>query len=548
LGGIVAVSGVKGFVKADGQKLINGEGCEILLRGVGLGGWLLPEGYMWCFPEHVDRPRRMEKMIEDLVGKEKAKKFWKNYFEGYTTEADIQKIASEGFNSIRVPINSRQLFSENQQNCFCEEHLQLIDRVVGWCKKYGLYVILDLHGAPGGQTGTNIDDSEYDKPELFTNEDNKLLTIKIWRMLAERYKDEWTVAGYDLLNEPLPDWFSEYNGQVMPLYMEIVKAIREVDKNHMIILEGVHWSTDWSIFKEKPDDNLMLQFHKYWNNPDTESIQVFLDKRKEWNVPIFMGEGGENNKEWLTGAFRLYEDHNISWNFWTWKKMNRDNSPCSIKMPENWDILVNYIKGGVKPDEVTVENILNKFINNLSLDMCEYHPEIINALFCRPPILIPAIFYGYKGDGVSFGVYNTKVSQIDFRVKDEIDIQFVDGLEKQPNFKHMAGEPWKTDEWMYIQLADQDEVSYEITVDAKSMSFFFMVNLCVKAIESQGYLFVIIDGSVKQSAELIKVDPSWEIVSLTDAIYLEPGTHTIVIKAKGNPVGLKWLEVQAKLL
>ena len=108
------MSGEKGFVTADGQKLINGEGCEILVRGVGLGGWLLPEGYMWCFPEHVDRPRRMEKMIEDLVGKEKAKKFWKNYFEGYITEADIQKIASEGFNSIRVPINSRQLFFENQ--------------------------------------------------------------------------------------------------------------------------------------------------------------------------------------------------------------------------------------------------------------------------------------------------------------------------------------------------------------------------------------------------------------------------------------------------
>lgn len=152
-------------------------------------------------------------------------------------------------------------------------------------------------------------------------------------MLAERYKDEWIVAGYDLLNEPLPEWFAEHNDQVMPLYREIIAAIREVDARHMIILEGVHWATDWSIFEEKPgnelpDQNLMLQFHKYWNNPDTESIQKYLDAREQLNVPLFMGEGGENNKDWYAGAFRLFEDHGISWNFWTWKKLDTDNSPA----------------------------------------------------------------------------------------------------------------------------------------------------------------------------------------------------------------------------
>jgi endoglucanase len=316
---------VIGFVRAEGSKLVNDEGREIILRGVGFGNWLLPEGYMWKFPKEGDRPRRIEQMIENLIGSGKAVRFWELYYDRYIAEADIERIAAEGFNSVRVPINSRFLLEEGESLRVKEHHLAYIDRMIGWCRDHRLYVILDLHGAPGGQTGTNIDDSVNDHPDLFTDENNKLLTVGLWRMLAERYKDEWIVAGYDLLNEPLPDWFSNYNNQIIPLYKEIVKAIREVDTRHLIILEGVHWATDWSIFTEKIDDNLMLQFHKYWSNPDTESLRPYLDKREEWNVPIFMGEGGENSKDWYVEAFQLFEEHDISWNFWPWKKLDTKN-------------------------------------------------------------------------------------------------------------------------------------------------------------------------------------------------------------------------------
>jgi endoglucanase len=375
-------SEVSGYVRAEGRKLVNGEGRELLLRGVGFGNWLLPEGYMWKFPKEGDRPRRMERMVENLIGPGKAALFWELYYDRYITEEDIIRIAAEGFNSVRVPINARFLMKEGMLPLQVKEHrLAYIDRLIAWCREHRLYVILDLHGAPGGQTGTNIDDSERDQPELFTDDKNKQLTVELWRMLAARYKDEWIVAGYDLLNEPLPDWFAEYNHHMMPLYKEIIQAIREVDQRHMIILEGVHWATDWSIFTEKLDSNLMLQFHKYWSTPDTESLRPFLDKRVEWDVPIFMGEGGENNNDWYAQAFQLFEDHSISWNFWPWKKLDTKNSPCSIPMPVDWNLLVRYLEGGERPDTDSAERILWEFLDHLPLGQCAYHEEVIRALF-----------------------------------------------------------------------------------------------------------------------------------------------------------------------
>lgn len=530
---------VNGFLRTKGQKLINGEEREVLLRGVGLGGWLLPEGYMWCFPEHVDRPRRIEQMIKDLIGEEKSKRFWETYYECYITEADIRQIAFEEFNSVRVPISSRFILEGRDSGKYNEHHLQLIDRLIEWCTTHRLYVILDLHGAPGGQTGANIDDSEHDRPELFMNEENKHLTIALWRMLAERYKDEWIVAGYDLLNEPLPEWFSRYNGHVMPLYREIAKAIRKVDKLHIIILEGVHWATDWSIFTEKIDNNIVLEFHKYWNNPDTESIQSYLNKREEWNVPIFMGEGGENNCDWYTGAFRLFEDHNISWNFWTWKKMNTNNSPCSIKMPVEWCRLVDYLKGGVKPDEKTVERILQEYLYNILFDRCMYHQQVVRSIFRRPPIRIPAIFYGYRGKGVSFGIMHRTDRQIRFRINDCTDILFIKDGKSVPNFKHSQGEPWRTDEQLCVRLAQGDWLAYEFEVFSKGS--FFTIDLHMYALDEKGEVIVSVDDIAVWTAE-VKVE-LWKTTYLKRTFWLNPGLHRIIIRARGSSVCVQWLEI-----
>ncbi|QJD88155.1 cellulase family glycosylhydrolase [Cohnella herbarum] len=537
---------VSGFLRAEGRKLVNGDGREILLRGVGFGSWLLPEGYMWSFPDKGDRPRRIERMIEELIGADQAASFWETYYDRYVSESDIRRIAEEGLNSVRVPINSRFLLEEGEGSPvrYKEKHLALLDRMIGWCRKHRLYVILDLHGAPGGQTGTNIDDSEFDRPELFLDKRNAGLTLELWAMLAARYKDEWIVAGYDLLNEPLPDWFAVYNDRIMPLYKEIVRAIREVDDRHMIILEGAHWSTDWSIFDEKIDHNIMLQFHKYWNNPDTESIQAYLDKRELWDVPIFMGEGGENNKEWYAGAFRLFEDHGISWNFWTWKKLERDNSPCSIRRPEGWNLLVEYLEGGAKPSPEVASTVLTEYLANIAFERCEYDPDVVGALLRRPPVRIPAIFYGYGGAGISYYVSKKREESVGFRDNDGTDIRFVDNRRKIPNFQHGRGEPWLPEERMCVQLATGDWLAYEFDVPDRGelfCNYTVSLRLCAVEGESETGMKIKID---ERSCGFVQAGPDWKTVQLPNEIRVSSGLRRLVSTAEGGYVRIEWIELR----
>ncbi len=453
---------IKGFLHTKGRNIYNAEGEKVLLKGVGFGNWLLPEGYMWKFYESCDRPRRIEELIQKLVGEKLADQFWEKFREHYISEEDIACIAKEGFNSIRLPVNYR-VIQEEETGDLLEDRMSLIDRAIDWCSKYGLYVILDLHGAPGGQTGTNIDDSEHDLPELFIKESNQRRTIQLWYQLADRYKDNKAIGGYDLLNEPLPQWFCRYNDRVLPLYKEITAAIRQVDKNHMIILEGVHWSTDWSIFGgsalQNFDDNYILQFHKYWSNPDEESIKPYLDLREKLNIPIFMGEGGENNKDWYTGVFQMYEDFNISWNFWVWKKLDTNNSPCSIKLPKDWQRIIDYIKGDLTLDSNDAWRILSEYLENIPFEKCHYNKGVVNSILRRIPLKIPAEYYGYKGENVDFHVEKPVENPIGFRNQDKSGIQFVRG-EGVLNFKHYGGEEKREEEELYIEIRKEEWFNY----------------------------------------------------------------------------------------
>lgn len=533
---------VTGFVRAEGQQIVNGNGKPFLLRGVGLGSWLLPEGYMWRFPEQGDRPRRMEKMIEEVIGQVKAEQFWETYYDFHSSEADIRRIAEEGFNSVRLPINARFLIEDGYPVRFKEQHMQILDRMIDWCKTYKLYVILDLHGAPGGQTGTNIDDSENDQPQLFMEESHRQATIEIWRELASRYKDEWIVAGYDLLNEPLPEWFKMYNDQVMPLYKEITEAIREIDKKHMIILEGAHWATDWSVFDDKFDDNLMLQFHKYWNNPDQESIQKFLDKRDEWNVPIFMGEGGENNIEWYVGAFSLYDDLSISWNFWTWKKITTSNSPCSIRQPEGWQLFVDYLQGGSKPDADTAERILTSYLENMRIENCDYHPEVVNSLLRRPSLQIPAIFYGYRREGISYSLAHKVEQNVGFRVQDGTDIRFIDSTRTTPNFEHGRGQTWADDERLCLQASSEDWFKYEIFVRSSQEYSSYAMEVKMSAVGEDACLTIFVDDEKVESISL--QGEEWRTYPLNNRLSLTQGLHQIQLKVAMGTIRMDWLAIR----
>ncbi len=427
------------------------DGKPLLLRGFGLGGWLLPEGYMWKLYGKCDRPRRMEALIEGLCGEAYAMHFWQKYFDWYITAWDMEQIKKQGFNSVRLPLNARHLGEE--------EPLTRIDNLIAWCRKLGLFVILDMHGAPGGQTGTNIDDCENDRPELFEKDAHQQELIDLWRMLARRYKDETAVAGYDLLNEPLPQWFSSHNASVLPLYRRLTQAIREEDNNHMIIVEGVHWATDFSIFEalenEPLDDNCMLQFHKYWSNPDRESITPYLNFREKLNMPLFMGEGGENNLPWYTAVFPLYERENISWSFWSYKKMDCKNSPITFPMPHGWDDLIRHLDGELELSSDHAEQIFDGFLHAIATPQMNH--DVFRALRRQPPLTIPAEHYD------TCKAVSNRLPGADYRATDGLTIQFLNGKTGEPNYQRYGGEDQPEEENLILRLFTGDSATYRLS-------------------------------------------------------------------------------------
>jgi hypothetical protein len=375
-----------GFVHVQGTDIVDGGGRPLLLRGVGLGNWLLPEGYMWKFSDPLSSPRQIEAHVERLIGADAAADFWHRFRETFITEADVARIAELGFDHIRLPINSRGVITDDGE--FIERGFEYIDRTARWCARHGLWLLLDLHGAPGGQTGRNIDDSPNNKPELFMDDRYRRLTVDLWREIARRYADNTTIMGYDLLNEPLPEeWQHVYPKELVALYLELTAAIREVDQDHLIMYEGSQWATNWSIFTHVFDPNSVLQFHRYWCAPERASIAEYLDARERLDLPIYMGEGGENTPEWIYTATQLYERHNIGWNFWPWKKLDTFTSPVSGELPEGWERIADP-DTDIDPDSARA--ILDTALDNLTLAKCTVREDVLNAMFGRGPLRLPA--------------------------------------------------------------------------------------------------------------------------------------------------------------
>jgi len=471
------------FISAQGGKLFAGEE-EILLRGFGLGGWLLPEGYMWQFYTGCDRPRRIEQFIESLCGHEYADSFWDRYLASYITEDDIRWIAGEGFNCVRLPLNARHLYINRNDGCdSLSAMIRHVDDLIGWCSRYGVYVILDMHAAPGGQTGQNIDDSEDDLPRLFIDPSNRMELEKLWKDIAGRYADEPAVAGYDLLNEPLPDQFSKYNDQVLPLYRELSESIRKVDARHIIILEGVHWATDFSIFDSLVKgeiNNLVLQFHKYWNTPDRESLAPYIACAERLGTPLLMGEGGENNLAWYTTVFPLYKQSRISWSFWTYKKMGNENSPVSFACPAGWDTIITWLDGGLKPSQDTARGIFDIFLYEIAHS--QKNMAVIRALKREVPLEIPCEAYD------EYKISNERRPGALLREKDPVTLLFANGKKGVPDYRRYNGESQPAEENIIVELHEGEELSYRFTMSKCG-------NLSVAvSFTGDGYISICVDG------------------------------------------------------
>ena len=312
------------FIHADGTQLVDAQGERFAVKGINLGNWLVPEGYMFRFARKR-APSEIAEVIEALVGPQEAARFWAAFREDYVTQADIRFIKAAGFNTVRVPLHWRLFVApgaadDGSADKFEGQGWTLLDRLVGWCRDAGLRVIVDLHAAPGGQTGVNHDDGTG-FPLTFYVPRYRALTVALWKAIAAHYRGEPAVLGYDLLNEPISPYSDEpyLNPRLEPLYREIVAAIRSVDAHHVVLLAGGQWSTSFAMFGRPFDANAVYTYHKFWAKPTRDALQSYLNFSKSWNVPILIGETGEMNNQWNARFRELHERFGIGWVFWPYK-------------------------------------------------------------------------------------------------------------------------------------------------------------------------------------------------------------------------------------
>ena len=380
------------FISTRGRDFIGLDGKPLLLRGINLGNWLLPEGYMFKF-KRANSPRLIGGVINQLIGEDEARRFWKAYRDNYITDEDIRFIKKAGFNSVRVPFNYRLFVTEGEPQRLEGAGYELLDRVVGWCKKEGLFVILDMHAAPGGQTGDNIDDS-WGYPFLFESAESQELMVRIWQKIAARYKNEPTVCGYDLLNEPIAHFFDAtyFNPKLEPVYRKVVAGIREVDRNHVIFLGGAQWDTNFKVFGPPFDEKLAYTFHKYWMEVKQEAIQEYVDFANKYKVPVWMGESGENTDEWIASFRTLLERNGIGWCFWPYKKLDATSCIASINKPADWDAIVVFADHprasfeevrNNRPPKEKIDKALADILEQIKFKNCKINEGYLKAIGLR---------------------------------------------------------------------------------------------------------------------------------------------------------------------
>jgi hypothetical protein len=385
----------QGFLHAKDGLIVDGQGKEVLLRGMGLGGWMLQEGYMLGINKDGTQ-HSIKARISDLVGEDECEKFYRLWLQNHMTQADVDLLAANGFNSVRLPMHYGLFTLPIQQesspgsNTWLNTGFNLTDNLLAWCKANKVYLILDLHAAPGGQgKDTNISDYDASKPSLWESELNQRKTVALWRKLAEHYAHEPWIGGYDLLNEP--NWTFEgkdKNGKddsanlpIWDIYQAITKAIREVDRNHMIIIEGNGWGNNYNGFPGPWDDNLVFSFHKYWNPNTQDTITRYLTMRERYHLPLWLGESGENSNEWFRDCVALVEKNHIGWSWWPHKKVNSESCTMTVKRPEGFKKAVDYWnRRGERPSREMAIKGLSELAENLKAANCRFNTNVARAL------------------------------------------------------------------------------------------------------------------------------------------------------------------------
>jgi aryl-phospho-beta-D-glucosidase BglC (GH1 family) len=392
--------GAQAFIHKSGKNMVDGQGKVVLWKGFGLGEWLNIENYFWGdLPgEDVGSPSKptwghtaIRNKLTQLMGQADADAFYAKWTANIITEADVAQYAGWGVNSIRVSLNYHWFTSAD--GVYLEDGFRKLDSLVDWGSRYGVYIILCLHAAPGGQGNELMSDVADGNPRLWTQPDvYQPWTIALWKKIAERYADREWVGGYDLFDEPLtPD--GSNTKALLPLYKKITAAIREVDKNHMLIVEGVEWAQDFSGLETPWDANMAYSFHHYdFDSPSSNNDAGY----SAWNAlssksdsPLWNGETGEpsygsdaKDNAWAKETDAYCTRKGYGWSWWTTKKVGSKTNPYTIKAPAGFDKVIAAFNGGSIARSEAVSTMM-ALADNAATAKCAKNSDLITALgFC----------------------------------------------------------------------------------------------------------------------------------------------------------------------
>ncbi|KAH7353485.1 glycoside hydrolase superfamily [Plectosphaerella cucumerina] len=336
-----------GILRTSGTSIVDANGQPVLLRGTTLGGWMMMENFISGFP---GRECQIRAALLKVLGQEKYDFFFDKYLDYFFTDKDGEFLASLGFNCLRLSFNYRHFEDDMNPFVMKEEGFERLDKAIDICARHGIYAILDLHAAPGGQNQDWHCDNPTGYAAFWDHKHFQDRVINLWKVLAERYKGNPWVAGYNPLNEPADEQWT----RLLSFYDRIVPAIREVDPDHILFLEGNTFSMDFTGFTST-FENSVYAIHDYCGfgfpnrigryqgqKEQDEYIRRMYDRKtafmKQHNVPIWNGEFGpiyekkdynpdfeEHNDErynMLDKQMAIYTSESIAWSIWCYKDIN----------------------------------------------------------------------------------------------------------------------------------------------------------------------------------------------------------------------------------
>jgi len=342
------------LLKVQNNQIITASKNPIRLRGWNIGGWLNMEDFIDGF---VGAEHNLRATMARVLGREKAQFFFDRLLDHFFTEDDVKAMAELGANVIRIPFNYRHFERDEAPFEYLETGFKRLDVAMDWCAKHNIYVVLDFHAVQGWHNPDWHSDNAHVHILLYQTAHYQERFARLWAEMARRYKDHPALAGYGLMNEPCTrvqydDHDSpNYNWDALnAVHRKAAEAIRNVDPNHILFVEGDNFACEFDGLDVTFDDNIVVESHNYmsptgggkpypgmidglyWNR-DIVAAEFGMHSGTrcafKYHKPILVGEFGiwyagypeaiQYRAAALDDQLGVFDSAGVNWAIWTWK-------------------------------------------------------------------------------------------------------------------------------------------------------------------------------------------------------------------------------------